>query len=306
MTSLWLDHTRCAYWIDECRADNIRIKRAAHRHHLFSGNNKMIVFQSILLTNETSLNAGEPKQNRIDSRFLRIFGSLGFAKVWDSLISMYTQLHCNMSTFGLCTLVRMLTSCSLNFGSIWICDCVCDFIRAVHSTIFFLSRIVNLLLSGRVYIWLLSVSHHRREESEVFEWTTHTYVPTTKQQRKKKFGASEPSSFIWADFDALCGFSLVLLHGLISLLFIADAELWFVNSSCNDMASCFCIALLYVRWYFCHPFFVPCSRSVSVCVPFTPAPSLSIHCTVGCTTVENVHVNHYDSTNIKLDYVVHS
>lgn len=135
----------------------------------------------------------------------------------------------------------------------------------------------------------------------------HTYTRTNnKTTEKKKFGASEPSSFIWADFDALCGFSLVLLHGLISLLFIADAELWFVNSSCNDIASCFCIALLYVRWYFCHPFFVPCSRSVSVCVPFTPAPSLSIHCTVGCTTVENVHVNHYDSTNIKLDYVVHS
>lgn len=36
-------------------------------------------------------------------------------------------------------------------------------------------------------------------------------------------------TFVWADFDALRGFSLMLLHGLISLLFIADAELWFVK-----------------------------------------------------------------------------
>lgn len=98
--------------------------------------------------------------------------------------------------------------------------CVRFYTRAVHSTIFFLSRIVNLLLSGRVYIWLLSVSHHRREESE--EWTTTAHIHTYQQQnnREKKVWGKWAELFhmgrfwctLWIQFGAFTRFNLVVVY----------------------------------------------------------------------------------------------
>lgn len=181
---------------------------------------------------------------------------------------------------------------------------------------------VNLLLSC-VSMSLLSVLHQTDSEWErkraetpgkkrVNEWMVLLWRTTQRNENGRNEGKKRirvhvhaALVFIWADFDALCGFSLVLLHGLISLLFIVDAELWFVNSSCNDMAM-HAIDFAFVCSLNSHSCTLSARPFFAFAFLIRSAVSLSLSACMHCITVENGHVNHYDSTNIKLDYVVHS
>lgn len=179
--------------------------------------------------------------------------------------------------------------------------------HAVHSTIFFMSEVLLLILDGK---YRCCVVHHHNS-MRPFGWRLFLYLFSYLfLAHGLKKAAIKWTIIHGLDFDALCEW--VPLHGIISLLFIASAELWFAHFVTYNMVygTCHCNKLCFMYTHFCiHSLWRLLSLSfILISLPFSRLFRFCWLCFPWCNAIhsENVHGNHYDSMNIKLDYVVYS